>query len=251
MARRKRNREAAEAKTEDEVKALARIDQLAEAVAERLSDSERARWTGLAVGLGFATLAGLIGLAIFMFLKRGQGQGAVAGIAGLGDGQLPITIINQLPEGYGTPRKKKTRQLKGRERDEEHRLKVNISDGLTEEVAQASVVSRDTQMRNIRLTTNAAIRVMTTNGANAWRVQIRVLGPPGQFAAFATDAARLRVVNSFMGDDVLIVPSGAVQEMTINPRQIIYGMSSDNKVSVSVVASEQILSGAPQLAIVR
>jgi hypothetical protein len=235
----------AEAGTEDEVKTLARIDQLADAVAERLSDSERAHWTGLAVGLGFATLAGLIGLAVYMFFKRDQGA---AGVTGFGDGQLPITIINQLPEGYGAPRKK-LKQLKG-DRDE-RRLKVNVSDGLTEEVAQASVVSRDTTMRNIRMSTNAAIRVMTAVGTNAWRVQIRVLGPPGQFAAFATDAARLRVVNSFMGDDVLIVPSGAVQEMTINPRQIIYGMGSDNRVSVSVVASEQILSGAPQLALVR
>jgi hypothetical protein len=248
MARRKRNREAAEAKTEDEVKTLARIDQLAEAVAERLSDSERARWTGLAVGLGFATLVGLIGMAIYLFFRRG---GSATSVAGLGDGQmpLPITIINQLPEGYAAPRKKKLKQLKGE--NGERKLKVNISDGLTEELAQASPVNRDTTMRNIRLTTNAAIRVMTAVGPNAWRVQVRVLGPPGSFAALATDASRLRVVNSFMGDDVLIVPAGAVQELTINPRQIIYGMGSDNRLSVSVVASEQILSAAPQLSVVR
>jgi hypothetical protein len=100
------------------------------------------------------------------------------------------------------------------------------------------------------MATNAALRVMTAVGVNPWRVNARVIGPPGSFAAFATDASQLRDLNSFIGD-VVVVPAGEEVRIHLSARQVLYGIGSAANVSVSVVGSETYPAAAPQLAIVR
>lgn len=251
MARRKRNREAVvEAKTEDEVKTLARIDHLAEAVAERLSDSERARWTGLAVGLGFATLAGLISVAIYLFLRRNAGGSVVGGLGlanGNGNGQLPITIINQLPGVSGTKKKRKKDKkpasavpstFSGPAEDEE------LENPPREQLPPMTHVP-DIPRRPVRLAPNAAIRVAAA-GSSAWRLLLRVVGPPRTYATLGTDARALREGGQGVSVDV-----GQLQEVALEPGTVLYGTAASSNVAIVIVAAEQVQAVRAPLRIVR
>lgn len=238
MARRKQIRKA-EVATEEEVKALARVDQLAEAVADRLSESDRARWTGLALGLGFATLAGLIGMAIYLFLRRG----AQHGIQGaLGDTQ-PITIINQLPGAVAEVKKKAKKKPKPAE------LAAPTVDDGSEADGESATVSvmastPDIPSRPVRLAPNAALRVATA-GPQAWRMLLRAIGPAGSYVMIAGDARTLRA--HLPGATVIRV--GETQEVTLAPGDIMYGTGSDTGAALQVVAAEAIRGG--QLRVVR
>jgi hypothetical protein len=121
---------------------------------------------------------------------------------------------------------------------------------LSETVAQADPVNHDTSMRTVRLTATQAFRVATAPSNNPWRVNLRTLGPPGSWAAYATDFSRLRP-GSPTADDVMVVPSGADIVIRLNPRQILYGMSNVDGVCASVVTSEYMPSATPVLSVVR
>lgn len=229
---------------------IAEVDELATAVSARLSARDMDRWTGIAIGLGVTALIGLLGTVLYMVWKKHfeaqggvvQDERVIAG-TGLSAAPSPVTIINQM----GKRKKRKKDKDKRKDTDKLE------SGGLSEVAAQASQVNHDTFMRTIRLATNSALRTMTAVGNNPWRVTVRVLGPPGSYAAFATDASRLRggAANAMMGEDVMIVPAGSEQEVRLTPRQVLYAIANTSGIAVSVVGSEMMLSGAPQLQVVR
>jgi hypothetical protein len=246
MSRKRRKRDVmALARVEhDEHEELARrqekynpLDDFADRVADRLDGRSTARWSGLAVGLGIVAVVGLAGVVVYLLVRKRDGK--VAGVLGEMPAWNPMTafppinIYNQLP-GTAVATVEKDKPTKN----------------LPETVAQADVVNHDTTMRTVRLTPTQAFRVATAPSNNPWRVNVRTLGPPGSWAAFATDFARLRP-GSPTADDVMVVPSGADIVIHLNPRQILYGMSNTDGVCASVVTSEHLPSAAPVLSVVR
>lgn len=212
------------------------LDDFADRVADRLDGRSTARWSGLAVGLGIVAVIGLAGVVVYLLVRKRDGKvmGEMQGLQGF-SAFPPINIYNQLP---GAP------AVATVEKD-------IPSKTLPEVVAQADHVNHDTTMRTVRLTPAAAFRVATAPSGNPWRVHVRVLGPPGTWAMFATDYSRLRTGQHPSEDEVMVVPSGQDTAIRLNPRQILYGMSNVDGVCVSVVTGEHLPSAAPVLSVVR
>lgn len=243
MSRKRRKRETALARVEeskDEVVSYDHdvLDDFVDRLSERMDQRASARWSGLAVGLGVVAVIGLAGVVIYLLVRKKDGK--VLGQLGEMAGFPPITIVNQIPGLPGEVRKEKIERV---DRDAPYF-------NLPERVAQADVVNHDTSMRTVRLTPTAALRVATAPSNNPWRVNIRVLGPPGSWAAFATDYTRLHPGDP-SADDVMVVPSGGTTVVQLNPRQILYGMSNVDGVVTSVVVNEHILGATPVLSVVR
>jgi hypothetical protein len=78
-------------------------------------------------------------------------------------------------------------------------------------------------------------------------VVLRVIGPPGEWAAFSYDPVELNVDQGLVPvGNTIIIPSGQFQPLHLRPRQVIYAKGSHSltaefPVCVSVTMTESIV----------
>lgn len=198
-----------------------------------------ARWSGLAVGLGFAAFLGMFGVVMYLVMRR-RDEDLARAIGEQVSKNLPHSQL-----GWGLP------MLGGQgwQSPAAHAQQV-AQQVLPTQVAQATSRGYDSALRTVGLSATSVNRVMTAAGPNPWHVRLRVVGQPGSSAAFATDQSRLRNSTSAVGEEAVVVPSGGEMEFRLNPRQVLFGIGSTSNVNVSVAATEILPSAAP-LSIVR
>lgn len=98
----------------------------------------------------------------------------------------------------------------------------------------SSATSRSTTMRSMTLSTTASNRVFTATKDTGWRVQLRVIGPPGTFGVFT--------INSPLGAgtlpaEALQVPAGGFNEITLAPGDTLFGLGTIASTAITFSAS--------------
>lgn len=193
---------------------------------------------GMALGLGAAAFLGLV---VYMIWSQRKLSGASLGALPPSTQPSPITNIYNISSGPPATSVAAMPPVA---------VPVMQVEPLTEAVAQTEPSSHDTALRTVTLTTTRPSRIATAASSNPWNVTLRVLGPAGTWAVFATDPARLKSA-TVMSDDVTVLPSGQETTIRLNPRQVIYGVGSASTVSATSVTTEILPAGVPSLRVVK
>jgi hypothetical protein len=85
--------------------------------------------------------------------------------------------------------------------------------------------SRSTSMRSFSLNDDTSLRVFTATKDSGWRVEVRVVGPPGGFGIFSTNSVLL---DTSTYTEAMIIPAGTTNIIDLAPKDVLYGKGVSN-----------------------
>lgn len=97
-------------------------------------------------------------------------------------------------------------------------------------------ISYATTMNSLQISDTLPPRIFTAAGERHWSVSLRVVSPPGAFAAFSTNYAEL--LRPGLVGEALIVPVGEAHAIRLKPKDVLYAKGSTPGVIITLAASE-------------
>jgi hypothetical protein len=181
-------------------------------------DPERSGiWSGLALGLGVASLIGVAGVLVYLLVRKKDG--AVVGVQGLGYAP-PIFI------GNGGVSAELTGSLQ------------SLASSLSPPQGQwTSSLVKSYRLPSLNDKTRGAIRVAQATDV-PYEVSLRTVSPLNQSAVFSFSPNELNQSNGLPIGDNIILPAGHWQLMTLMPREVLYAKGTDATVVISVTMNQ-------------
>jgi hypothetical protein len=223
---------------------------------------ETSPWMPLAIGLGIIAVVGVMGVVVYLLVRR-KDDGATTVLGAVDPRMLPPPPAQQpqvylINTGGGEARAVRAEPVAGTQ---------SYSDGATLaalgriESGIGALVGHNRQpfgtatMRTYRLpwlgdVTTPSVRV-ATSGNVSQEVTVRVVAPPGALAAFSFSPNELNLgqavvapgLSTVPAGDTLVVPSGQQQTIHMNAKQVLYAkgnMSPTNPTGAVVVSISSV-----------
>jgi hypothetical protein len=197
-------------------------------------------WMPLAVGLSIVALIGVMGVVVYLLVRRKEdGNTAVLGAV---DPrylpQAPPPQVYLIHTGNAQPQVVRAEPVApSRDRDKDSALLATlerIEAGIGALVSHERVPYSQSTLRTYRLPwladgSTPAVRIGTAGNASMEAV-VRVVSPPGALAAFSFSPNELNIpqtvvapgLSTVPAGDTLVIPAGQQQRIHMNPKQALY-----------------------------
>jgi hypothetical protein len=205
-----------------ERRALADERRMARREAREMRGIERAnggQWSGIAIGVGLAALAGVLGVIAYLLLRRRDGQ-----LGGAGAPQ--VVVVNG--------RRERPKRKPRRERTLDDLMKTPLS--------SIALSTEQSFMKSVRLPMindprAPAVRIVASTDV-PYRVVLRVISPPGSFGIFSMTPNELNLLGtaSVPVGDTMAIPVGGHEVVYLMRNQALYGKGNVANVIVSINA---------------
>ncbi len=102
-----------------------------------------------------------------------------------------------------------------------------------------SSVNHDTRLNTVTLSDTTPRLIYSTPADRFYKLQVRVVNPPGSFITLSTDEGSLRNA-SVTGGNTLVIPVGSWNEVRLKPRQDLFAKGNVAGVTVTLVAAPEV-----------
>jgi hypothetical protein len=215
-------------------------------------------WTPVAVGLSVVALIGVMGVVVYLLVRRKEdGNTAVLGAVDpryLPQAAPPPPQVYSIRTDNAQPQVVRAEPIapsRDQDKDSTQAALERIEAGIGALVSHEQVPYSQSTLRTYRLPwladeSTPAVRIGAAGDASMEAV-VRVVSPPGALAAFSFSPNELNIpqtvvapgLSAVPAGDTLVIPAGQQQQIHMNPKQVLYAkgnMSPSNPTGPVVIS---------------